>query len=71
MARFILGVLDQYLSQIAFRPVAVNAEPGLAVLVRGRLIAIWSIRTDGVRILDGYVVMNPDKLPNLQLKELS
>jgi RNA polymerase sigma-70 factor (ECF subfamily) len=62
IARFVLGVLDRYLADMDFRPVAVNGEPGLAVLVRGRLLAVWSIRTDGVRILDGYVVMNPDKL---------
>jgi RNA polymerase sigma-70 factor, ECF subfamily len=71
IARFLLGVLEPYRSGIDFRPVAVNGEPGLAVLVQGRLVAIWSIRTDGVRILDAYAVLNPDKLPNLKLKEQS
>jgi hypothetical protein len=55
-------VLEPYRADIEFRPVAVNGEPGLAVLVQGRLVAIWSIRTDGARILDAYAVLNPDKL---------
>jgi RNA polymerase sigma-70 factor, ECF subfamily len=71
IARYLLGVLEPYRSDMDFRPVAVNGEPGLAGLLQGRLVAIWSIRTDGVRILDAYVVLNPDKLPNLQLKEQS
>ena len=62
IARFLLGVLDRYLAELDFRPVVVNGEPGMAVLQHGRLLAIWSIRTDGVRILDAYVVLNPDKL---------
>jgi len=62
IARFVLDVLEPHLSEIDFRPVVVNGEPGLAVLRHGRLFAIWSIRTDGVRILDVYIVLNPDKL---------
>ena len=62
IARFLLGVLERGLNELEFRAVEVNAEPGLAVLAADRVIAIWSIRTDGARILDLYSVLNPDKL---------
>src|SRR5262245_60959294 len=62
IASFLLAVLEPYLPGLEFRPVAVNAEPGLAVIHGERLVAIWAILTNGLRILDGYVVMNPDKL---------
>jgi len=62
VARFLLGVLGHSLDAFEFRPVEVNAEPGLALLAADRVIAIWSVRTDGARILDLYSVLNPDKL---------
>lgn len=69
IAQFVLGVLHRYLGQLEFRTVTVNEEPGLALLVGGQLFAIWSIRTDGVRILDVYNIMNPDKLRAVRLGE--
>lgn len=71
IATFLLGVLEPHLEKMGFRPIVVNGEPGLAFLAQGRLIATLAIRTDGVRILDAYAVLNPDKLPNVQPKEPS
>lgn len=41
---------------------AVNGEPGLRIRDGNRLTAALSIATDGDRILNVYVVLNPDKL---------
>src|SRR5262245_9839380 len=62
IARHLLAVLEPYQAELDFQPAAVNDEPGLALLWQGRLRAIWTIRTDGVRILDAYAILNPDKL---------
>jgi RNA polymerase sigma-70 factor (ECF subfamily) len=62
VARFLLGVLEAHIDQIDFRVVTVNGEPGLALSYGEHLIAIWTIQTDGQRILGGYAVLNPDKL---------
>ena len=40
----------------------VNGETGLIIKDSGRLIATISIVTDGERILEGYAVVNPQKL---------
>ncbi len=71
IATFVLGVLGPHLDKMDFRPIVENGEPGLAFMAEGRLIATMAIRTDGVRILDAYAILNPDKLPNLQPKETS
>jgi len=68
IARFALGVFRS-LGDLEFRTVGVNDEPGLALLRGGRPFAILSIRTDGLRILDVYNIMNPEKLRGVALGE--
>jgi RNA polymerase sigma-70 factor (ECF subfamily) len=67
IVRLLLGLSRRYLHRAVFRTVIVNGEPGLAVMEGDRLQAIWTIRTDGVRLLDVYNVMNPDKLRAVRL----
>jgi RNA polymerase sigma-70 factor (ECF subfamily) len=62
VTRFALGVIGRHAERIELRPETVNDEPGLALLSRGRLLAIISIVTDGVRILGVLSVLNPEKL---------
>jgi RNA polymerase sigma-70 factor (ECF subfamily) len=62
VARFATGVYRKIISDIVFQQVAVNDEPGAAVFYKGQLFAVLTIRTDGVRILDVFAILNPDKL---------
>jgi RNA polymerase sigma-70 factor (ECF subfamily) len=67
IVRLLLGLSRRYLPFVELRTVDVNGEPGLALLADGRVGAVWSIRTDGLRVLDVFVVMNPDKLRAVRL----
>jgi RNA polymerase sigma-70 factor (ECF subfamily) len=62
VARFALGVLGRHADEIAFAMTTVNGEPALAIRAQGKLFSVITVRTDGVRILDVYTVLNPDKL---------
>lgn len=62
VVRFALAVLGRLVDQLAFEKIAVNGEPALAIRVDGKLFSIITVRTDGLRILDVYTVLNPDKL---------
>lgn len=62
VVRFVLGVLGRHTDQFAFEMTAVNGEPALAIRAAGRLFSVISVRTDGMRILDVYTVLNPTKL---------
>jgi hypothetical protein len=42
---------------------SVNGEPALAIRAQGKLFSVITVRTDGMRVLDVYTVLNPDKLP--------
>jgi RNA polymerase sigma-70 factor (ECF subfamily) len=62
VVRFALAVLGRLVNQFAFEKIAVNGEPALAIRLDGKLFSIITVRTDGLRILDVYTVLNPDKL---------
>lgn len=65
VARFATGVYRKLAERVDFRPVLVNGEPGVAVLFEGTLFSVMALRTDGVRILDVYAVLNPEKLKGI------
>ena len=67
ITRFVTGVFRNAADRVEFRNVTVNEEPGLATLVDGRLLAVMSIRTDGQRILDAYIILNPEKLRDVRI----
>jgi RNA polymerase sigma-70 factor (ECF subfamily) len=62
VARFMLGVLRPAGEYLELRRISVNREPGVALLVAGRLVSVISLATDGTRILAVYSVLNPEKL---------
>jgi RNA polymerase sigma-70 factor, ECF subfamily len=62
VVRFALGVLGRHSDKFAFEMTSVNGEPALAVRAEGKLFSVITVRTDGLRILDVYTVLNPDKL---------
>jgi RNA polymerase sigma-70 factor (ECF subfamily) len=62
VTRFALAVLGRHTDQFAFEMTAVNGEPALAIKVGGQLFSVITVRTDGLRILDVYTVLNPEKL---------
>jgi RNA polymerase sigma-70 factor (ECF subfamily) len=63
IARFVIGLRQKYWPpDRTVEMTAVNGETGLIIKDSGRLIAAISIVTDGERILEGYVVANPQKL---------
>lgn len=51
--------------RLSYRAAVVNGEPGLLRFLDGKLDATMSCTTDGSRILDIYVVRNPDKLKGI------
>lgn len=61
VVRFVLGI-SRYFTDAEFAFVVVNDEPGVIVRKAGRPYVIWSIQSDGERILDFYSILNPDKL---------
>ena len=69
VARFLLGVLRPAREHLELRRISVNREPGVALLVAGRLLAVTSLVTDGARILGVYTVLNPDKLRDVAIRD--
>lgn len=62
VVRFAVAVLGRLADRVTFEMVAANGEPALAIRAGGKLFSIITVRTDGLRILDVYTVLNPDKL---------
>jgi RNA polymerase sigma-70 factor (ECF subfamily) len=62
VVRFALAVLGRHTDRFTFEMTAVNGEPALAIWAEGKLFSVITVRTDGMRILDVYTVLNPDKL---------
>lgn len=62
VVRFVLAVLGARADRFAFEMTSVNGEPALAMWAEGKLYSIITVRTDGLRILDVYAVLNPSKL---------
>ena len=62
VARFATGVYRKLVDRLEFRPIVVNEEPGIATFLDGEPFSIIALNTDGLRILDVYAVLNPDKL---------
>jgi RNA polymerase sigma-70 factor (ECF subfamily) len=63
IAKLIFGLLTRiYRGRATGHVVSVNGEAGVCVRVDGRIRAVLSIETDGTRISDAWVVVNPQKL---------
>jgi RNA polymerase sigma-70 factor (ECF subfamily) len=71
IAKLIAGVgrrlAQDYAGRTAFRLAPINGEAGLVFFIDGRPVWALAIETDGLRILAGYNVLNPDKLGHVRL----
>ena len=72
IAKLLAGVgrhlTQHYSDRTAFRLVPINSETGLVLTIDGRPVWALAIETDGLRILAGYIVLNPDKLGHVTLR---
>jgi RNA polymerase sigma-70 factor (ECF subfamily) len=62
IVRFILSAIARNAPYLDFDLAPVNGESALVLRGAGRIYSVITIRTDGMRILDVYTVLNPDKL---------
>jgi len=62
VARLLLGAWRHALVRFAPALATINGEPGLVFRDRGTTVATVSIVTDGMHVLAGLAVVNPDKL---------
>lgn len=71
IAKLVAGVARRlaydFAGRIDFRFASVNGETGLVMRLDGRPVWILAVETDGLRILAGYVVLNPEKLGRISL----
>jgi RNA polymerase sigma-70 factor (ECF subfamily) len=65
VARFTRGIWRRYLKNLTYRLTTVNGEAGLVAFADGRPSWVFTIDTDGQRILAAYSVVNPDKLEGI------
>jgi RNA polymerase sigma-70 factor (ECF subfamily) len=62
VALFALNVLGRGLDRLESEMASVNGERALVLRADGKPFSVITIRTDGLRILDVYAVLNPSKL---------
>ncbi|MFC8682581.1 hypothetical protein ACFT30_13765 [Microbacterium ureisolvens] len=60
VASFLVDLLTQ--PRAAVRVESVNGVPGIVVCRDGRVVGVLSVRVRGRRILEAWLVANPDKL---------
>jgi len=65
VARFYAGVGRKYGERLSYRVAEINGEPGLLRYFDGKLESVQSLVSDGTRVLDIYIVRNPEKLKEL------
>jgi len=65
LARFFHVIARRFGAQLDYRFVEINGAPGLLRYMGNRLDSALTVVTDGQKILDMYVVRNPDKLQNI------
>ncbi|MUT66494.1 RNA polymerase sigma-70 factor [Paenibacillus sp. NEAU-GSW1] len=69
VVRFFEGLLKKASPGFSFRFAPVNGEPGLLTYEYGKPASVLSFRVEEDRIADIYIVLNPDKLTHIQVKE--
>ncbi len=62
VSRFYCGLAKLFQGRLECRIAEINGMPGILRYLDGNLESATSILTDGMRILDIYIVRNPDKL---------
>ncbi len=69
VARFLLGVLRPAGAALELHKITVNREPGVALVLAGRLLSVVSLLIDGTQIVGVYSVLNPEKLRRVKLAD--
>jgi RNA polymerase sigma-70 factor (ECF subfamily) len=59
----------KYPARVAVHPITINGEAGLVLALDGVPFWALAVETDGLRILAGYVVLNPEKLAGINLSK--
>jgi RNA polymerase sigma-70 factor (ECF subfamily) len=70
VTRFYRGIRKMYPGRMEYRIAEINGMPGLLRYLDGELESATSMLTDGMHILDIYVVRNPDKLRLIGLRSI-
>ncbi len=65
VSRFYAGVGRKYGERLSYRVAEINGEPGLLRYFDGKLESVQSFVSDGMRILEVYIIRNPEKLRDL------
>lgn len=65
IAHLFASLNQRFGTQFSYREALINGEPGMLRFMDGRLDSTLGFVTDGERILDIYIVRNPDKLQHL------
>jgi len=68
VSRFGTGVFRKLRSELNFRSILVNEEPGLAAMWGDHLVSIIAIRSDGEKIVGVFSILNPDKLLHVRIQ---
>jgi RNA polymerase sigma-70 factor (ECF subfamily) len=64
IAKLLIGLREKFWGGTRrLEIVTINGEPGLWVRDDDKVLGTLSVLTDGERILEGYSIVNPDKLP--------
>ena len=71
IARFLLGIWRQAPPDWEARLVQVNGQPGFLNLIGGHLLNVVSFRAEEGLIREIYIVLNPDKLGRVEVKDSS
>jgi RNA polymerase sigma-70 factor (ECF subfamily) len=67
IVRLVMGLRRRWWTDLDVLVTTVNGEPGLCMLVEGRLIAVMAIESKDDRIQSVYAVVNPDKLAAIEM----
>ena len=70
ITRFICGISRLYPGRMTYRITSINGLPGILRYFDDKLESAISINTDGKRILEIYIVRNPDKLAQVSQQTL-
>lgn len=62
VARFFLGLMKKAPSDLQFRRVRVNGQPGIMALSQGQIVNVLTLDIIDGRIANCYVIRNPEKL---------
>lgn len=67
VSRFYHAIARRFGPQMQFRLANINGNPGILRYFDGHLESVTSLVTDGRRILEIYILRNPDKLAQVRL----